>query len=652
MTASFGCLDHAVLRLENGVNLLQLPNEQGKTTWSAFLLTMLYGLETRKRGEKARYQPWNGAPMEGTVTLEHQGQTLVLQRTSERGKPMGVFRAYDRDTGTVIPWLTGENCGEKLLGVPKSVFCRSAFLRGEELAVTQDGELAARLTNLAASGDGGDSYPEAEQRLKTWKNRIRYHKTGQLPEQENRLRQLEARLETVAELERQRLAAEQERQRLERELEQTADRLRREQEDRSRLTRDAMLQASVRLEQLTAKTAMLPERENLLRLAAKLEQNVPAQKQEPPCPPALAGLDAEAVLPRAQRDLANYEILTASTVRATGGPFLLLVLPVLAGTVCLALRQWLPGILCMAAGLAFGVQWLLRRRHNRQVEQRLDEAAALLAQYDAKSKEQLLETAVRRRDWLLWQQERDRQTWELEVLLEETAAFAPEAKTIRQAQQAVEAALSLQDRRLDAERELERVRRLAESGKQQPTQELHRMQLRCAELRAQAAALLEQIAQLGGRERLESERQTLERELEALRQKERALELALEALASAEQQMSRVYAPRLTGLAGERLTWLTGGHYDGLILKPGFELLVRERESGLTRPLTALSRGAQDQTWLALRLAMTELLLPPDAPLVLDDVLLTFDPARTAQAIAALKRTERQVLLFSCRPLG
>jgi len=66
MTATFGSLDHETLELEEGLNILTLPNEGGKSTWCAFLRVMLYGLNTRERdkkgflADKTRYQPWSG----------------------------------------------------------------------------------------------------------------------------------------------------------------------------------------------------------------------------------------------------------------------------------------------------------------------------------------------------------------------------------------------------------------------------------------------------------------------------------------------------------------------------------------------------------------------------------------------------------------
>ena len=73
MTATFGSLDHETLELEEGLNILTLPNEGGKSTWCAFLRVMLYGLNTRERdkkgflADKTRYQPWSGAAMEGEL---------------------------------------------------------------------------------------------------------------------------------------------------------------------------------------------------------------------------------------------------------------------------------------------------------------------------------------------------------------------------------------------------------------------------------------------------------------------------------------------------------------------------------------------------------------------------------------------------------
>ena len=49
MTATFGRLREQTLELQDGLNILQAPNETGKSTWCAFLLAMLY-IFTKKAG--------------------------------------------------------------------------------------------------------------------------------------------------------------------------------------------------------------------------------------------------------------------------------------------------------------------------------------------------------------------------------------------------------------------------------------------------------------------------------------------------------------------------------------------------------------------------------------------------------------------------
>ena len=68
LTATFGCLQGDTLEFGPGMTLIGAPNGSGKSTWCAFLRTMLYGLDTRQRdrkgapADKNRYRPWSGSP--------------------------------------------------------------------------------------------------------------------------------------------------------------------------------------------------------------------------------------------------------------------------------------------------------------------------------------------------------------------------------------------------------------------------------------------------------------------------------------------------------------------------------------------------------------------------------------------------------------
>ena len=160
MTATFGQLQGRTLELQEGLNILQSPNESGKSTWCAFLASMLYGINSRERdragfiADKNRYTPWSGAAMSGRMDCGTDLGELTLTRTTRRQtSPMGEFSAVYAGTGDAVPDLTGRTCGETLLGVSREVFERSAFIRQSGLAVTQDAGLERRIAALISAGE-------------------------------------------------------------------------------------------------------------------------------------------------------------------------------------------------------------------------------------------------------------------------------------------------------------------------------------------------------------------------------------------------------------------------------------------------------------------------------------------------------------------
>ena len=118
MAASFGRLQNDTLELQPGLNILQAPNETGKSTWCAFLLSMLYGINSRERdrpgapADKNRYAPWSGALMAGRVDCRWNDRDITLLRATRRqGTPMGEFKALYTGTADTVPGLTGQTCG-------------------------------------------------------------------------------------------------------------------------------------------------------------------------------------------------------------------------------------------------------------------------------------------------------------------------------------------------------------------------------------------------------------------------------------------------------------------------------------------------------------------------------------------------------------
>ena len=289
MTATFGKLERARLELGGELNLIQAPNEGGKSTWCAFWRAMLYGIDTRDRdrkghlADKNRYQPWSGAPMEGEVELEWQGRSITLRRGPRGSVPFGYFSAVYTGTEEPVPGLTGENCGEVLTGVGREVFERSAFVGpGGSLTVTAAPELETRIAALVSSGEEDVSYSQTEGRLREWLNRRRVNKsvglipklTRELGEVEEALARVEETAGQVAQLEARRAALAAGLNRLE--AERSAQRRAQQQAlDRRCAQAQAELEAAqgqlAALEREQAKYGPLPAAERLRKAQGELQ---------------------------------------------------------------------------------------------------------------------------------------------------------------------------------------------------------------------------------------------------------------------------------------------------------------------------------------------------------------------------------------------
>ncbi len=87
MTATFGCLDHQTLELEDGLDILTLPNARGQIHLCAFLRVMLYGLSTPGSGTKKGFlsDKTHGispgtAGSHGGDALHLAGQDILIRR--------------------------------------------------------------------------------------------------------------------------------------------------------------------------------------------------------------------------------------------------------------------------------------------------------------------------------------------------------------------------------------------------------------------------------------------------------------------------------------------------------------------------------------------------------------------------------------------
>ena len=713
MTATFGKLRTETLRLEPGLNVLQMPNETGKSTWCAFLLAMLYGVDTSERASrdnfpaKTHYAPWSGSAMEGRIELEHEGRRITIERSSTARAPLGVFRAFDTDSGQPIEDLTAQNCGQTLLGVPRQVFERSAFLRQDAAAISMDATLEQRLNALVTTGDETVSYQQAERTLRERRNRCRHNKTGLIPQTQAQLDSVNERLTRLDRLHEDLAEARREEQKLRaslstRRMQLSALQARQIEQRKAELREvgDDARQRMDRAKALEAECAGLPAVETMERweralrdleseqhtLALDLASLPPAEAQ-PAVPEPLVGMDDLEMRSRTCVDGARMRLLQAQK-----RPLPLWLLPVLL-LIGLAIfffirEQTIPGVVSSVVAAIVAIAGVIAWLHGRRVWQNAQmELRQLCRSYGVEDAEGLEAPSGRCRErYAQWQERDDARSDELKAMQAKKARLDAESqKLVTSIRAALDEDLTLADapallrEGIEKQLESERVRRGAEQavrhfqslknaigelpvpGAQDVTvpegvnagelrARIQADERRLAEVRSAIDRSEGQCSTLGDRLELQARQEALTQRLEALEEEYDALSMALTAIGKANEQLQNRFSPRLNELAGDYLGRLTDGAYSALVLERDLGARVYTAENPASREAAYFSGGTQDQLYLAVRLAVSRLLCP-GTPLILDDALVRFDDSRLISALRVLRdeAETRQVLLFTCQ---
>lgn len=653
--ATYGKLNQAQLSLQSGLNVICAPNEGGKSTWSRFLLTMFYGLNTRQRGEladKNRFQPWSGSPMQGRLELAVGEDVLTLSRRTQRAdSPMGVFSCTYAGTDTPVRGLDALRCGETLLGVPQSVYQRCAFIPSGSMAIDADADLERRINALISTGEEKISFSQAETRLKRQLHQRKYNRSGAIPLLESEIASLssaQAEVQDLAEREtslRQQLRQVQE--------EQVTLRAAQQQEAQQRIAeKQRLLQSlpdSAALqsinEQLGAVRSMGEQVQQARDAAAAQEQTIQAQLQElsrnPLHPMTKPELEAQLqIQPPAPPQVA--QLLISLALGLCGGGFLWY-------EIGQSQLLWLCAA-CAVTALAAGnflrllIQRIRRQQVRRRELQRQEELRKLADSYLP-----MLEKLEEQRSLL---QQRQQAVADSEQRLRATLA---DLLTVVQKWDA--GVHTPTDVRRFVQQTAQRREALAEEIRQAQADALHAQTPdadgSAARLQQQIAQVQGQLAALGGTEDAPQRIARKQEQLHRLQGEYDSLALALDALRSANTTLQNRFSPELGRRAAEIFADMTGSPWSHILLDREFRLSAEAGSDPTRRSVQLLSSGTADQLYLAVRLAICEMVLPAEqnAPLILDDALLTFDDERLHKTLDYLVRLgeQRQILLFSCQ---
>ena len=566
----------------------------------------------------------------------------------------------------------------------------------------QSAELERRIAALITTGEEDASFSESYDRLKKQLNRRRHNKTGQIPALERDIDQLHRTLQELDALEQQARQAQADVDTLERRAaalqRQAAQQQAQQRQVRVNAYRDAVQaaeDAQHRADTLVEGAAALPEDAALTLLegqAAALAgdmtslagQRAAAEDTRRAAEDARAAWEAHPLYPD---DPPALERRAAAISPGKAPSFLLTIADALLLAICAVLtvlfrdaspQRWIfLGMAVLAAGLtAFSVY--LRRRTIREshalAQRQRDELAQQTAAYLPlrDSAAQTAEAAQQAAARLSGSEESCRAR--LTALLAQAHRFAPgiadlsgvqsaltEARRRRSAltaaaQQAREAALYRDALRAQlSEEELAQPDASAAPAvlSVDAAGELAQTQEALAAARSRYDTLLGRIRALDSGSDLADQLAQKQEELARLQQEYDAIALAMTALEQANTILETRFSPALGARAAEIFSALTGGKYDKVLLSRDLILSAEAAGDPMSRSIQLLSQGAADQLYLAVRLAICDMVLPAEkhVPLILDDALVSFDDTRLRAALDYLlaESAQRQILLFTCQ---
>ena len=700
MTATFGKLNHASITLEPGLNVIEAPNEWGKSTWCAFILAMLYGIDTSSRSkkdfipDKERYAPWSGVPMSGRMDIHWNGRDITIERSTKGRVVFGQFKAYETESGIPVPQLTAANCGEMLLGVEQSVFARAGFIRLKDMPVTQDESLRRRLNALVTTGDESGSADDLAQKLRDLKNRCRFNRSGLLPQTETQQRELTQKLEEMASLQLQVKAIENRQEELKAyqgELLGHKQALQYE-EDRNFAGKLAMTRAQLeiaqqRVENLEMVCQDLPSPRELeqkkLQIQKLQNQKEALQMQiqlQPPAPqmpepiPQFRGLDPAAAVEQTRADRQEFQQLSNSIRPARAFLWIIGLVLLIAG-VAMAVLMKIPYLLILGAVvLVLGI--ILQVSRSNQNERLQMQMRMLARKYAPIEPDQWEEEARQYADrQLRYEAELEDYRSQLREMNGQLRDVAQQLEIMTNGQSAsryeqeMAAALQQHTAYADALRERSRLREMVgtlESTHREvlpperpdeltftmPETEriLSDVSAEIRQLHVRMGQCQGRMEALGDASALRNQLDKVNRRIAELEKVYSAVVLAQQTMETAKLELQRRFAPRISQRAQELFGLLTEGRYQRIALGEDLAVSTAAEGEDTLRSCLWRSDGTADQLYLALRLAVAEE-LTPEAPLVLDDAFVRFDDDRLREILKILHQTgeSKQVILFTCQ---
>lgn len=202
---SFGSYKNFACSFDSGVNIIEGPNEAGKTTLGSFIKFIFYGLSRKATqgsslSEIRRFKNWDNDLASGSLTLVSNGKRYRIERSIRPAAKVSggeTLKIIDLSNGSEC--FKGEHPGRLFFGVEEDAFTQSAYVGQADGGKVNGKAVSVAIENMLFSGDETVSTSAAQKKLDDARTLLKYkvRRGGKIHDLEDQIDSLMRRRETA-----------------------------------------------------------------------------------------------------------------------------------------------------------------------------------------------------------------------------------------------------------------------------------------------------------------------------------------------------------------------------------------------------------------------------------------------------------------------
>lgn len=157
------------------------------------------------------------------------------------------------------------------------------------------------------------------------------------------------------------------------------------------------------------------------------------------------------------------------------------------------------------------------------------------------------------------------------------------------------------------------------------------------------------LKERSGQEQMLSELNNIKAQMQTNGVELEALELAIKTIRDLSEEIYDSFGSVLNEPVSQIVDKITGHKYSEVKIDNQLKVLVKQDNSFIS--MDYLSKGTVDQIYLALRLAVANLLITENLPIIIDDIFSNYDYQRLKETLSCISEyLNRQVIIFTLNP--